>query len=89
MHVQPGARSSGWVGWKDAIFHLRIHAPPREGAANAATIVFLAEQLGVAKSSLHLLRGEKSRQKTFRVDGLSATEVQARLPPAQEPSAQP
>jgi uncharacterized protein YggU (UPF0235/DUF167 family) len=39
----------------------------------------LAKRLRVAASSVQLIRGERSRDKLVRVDGISAAEVQRAL----------
>lgn len=41
---------------------------PENGKANAAIIKLLSKALGVPKTSLTLVRGETSRDKTFRLD---------------------
>lgn len=48
---------------------LRVHvtAPAEHGKANAAAMVLLARALGVPKSRLVLLRGQRSRNKVVRV----------------------
>jgi uncharacterized protein YggU (UPF0235/DUF167 family) len=48
---------------------LRLSAPPVEGAANAALIAFLARALGLRKSDIHLLAGERSRVKRLLLVG--------------------
>ncbi|WP_431304705.1 DUF167 domain-containing protein [Sediminicoccus sp. BL-A-41-H5] len=55
----------------DAGTHLRLRlsAPPVEGAANAALIAFLARALGLRKSDIHLLAGERSRVKRLLLAG--------------------
>jgi len=78
LHIQPGAKTSEVVGLHGEALKLRLAAPPVDGKANAALLAFLAEQLGVAKSSLELLRGETSRQKTVRVSN-AQEEVLLRL----------
>jgi uncharacterized protein YggU (UPF0235/DUF167 family) len=40
---------------------------------------FLAEQLEIPERGIVFERGEKSREKTIRIDGLSEEEVRARL----------
>ena len=66
----------GKVGdeWKIA-----VTAPPLEGRANKACVVFLSKVLGCAKRSIELVSGQKSRSKTFEIAGLTAAEVEARL----------
>ncbi|HRE18783.1 MAG TPA: DUF167 family protein [Rhodocyclaceae bacterium] len=79
LHIQPGAKTSEVVGLHGEALKLRLAAPPVDGKANAALLTFLAEQLGVAKSSLELLRGETSRQKTVKASGVSEEELRRLL----------
>jgi uncharacterized protein (TIGR00251 family) len=58
---------------------IRLAAPPVDGAANDALIAFLSQQLGVSRSTIHLLSGLSSRSKVVAVDGLSAEAVRHRL----------
>lgn len=48
---------------------LRLAAPPVEGAANAALIAFLAKALGLCKSDITLIAGEKARLKRLAILG--------------------
>ena len=65
LYVQPGASKTSW----DRLFgdppriKLRIKSPPVDGAANDEVVRFLAETFGLKKSSVEIVRGEKSRQK--------------------------
>lgn len=44
-----------------------VNVPPIEGRANERVIELLSDHLGVPKSRIRLIRGEKSKLKTFRV----------------------
>lgn len=57
----------------------RVHAPPVEGAANAALIALLAARLRIAKSGIQVERGATSRAKVVAIAGLSADEFWRRL----------
>ncbi len=46
-------------------------APPVENAANRAVIDFFSELLGISKSNLKILAGNKSREKLLQIKGLS------------------
>lgn len=61
----------GWARAGDGTFHLkaRVRAAPEDGRANAALIELLATELGVAKSALALVSGQKARLKTIRAAG--------------------
>lgn len=54
---------------------VRLAAPPVEGAANRALIAFLADALGIRKSDIAILSGERARLKIVRLSGDPATIV--------------
>lgn len=67
LHVQPGAKCTGFAGLYGGSAKLRLSAPPVDGKANAALCVFLAEICGAPKSDVQLLGGETSRTKRVRI----------------------
>lgn len=72
LKITPNARKNEAVGWEadpraGRVLKLRIAAPPVEGKANRAVIAFLAEWLGIAKSSVSLVHGETGRLKMVEV----------------------
>jgi uncharacterized protein len=75
----PNAPRSEIVGWLGDALKVRVHAPPAEGRANEALCEFLADTLGLHRRAITLLRGDTSRQKLVRIDGLSLDQVRARL----------
>jgi uncharacterized protein len=79
VRVQPRASRSEVTGWRDGVLHVRLTAPPVEGAANAACREFLAQFLGVKRSQVELVAGEKAREKRFRVSGLTDAEIDATI----------
>jgi uncharacterized protein len=46
-----------------------------EGAANAALIEFVAEWLGVRRSAVSIVSGDKARNKLVRVNGVTREQV--------------
>jgi len=60
---------------------LRVYvtAPPEGGKANEAAVALLAKRLKVAKGSISVLRGHRSRDKVVQVQGLDDPSVMARL----------
>lgn len=77
LHVQPGASTSEVVGLHGNRIRLRIQSPPVEGRANEAVIAWIAEELGVPRRAVTLVRGEKSRQKTIEVSGTTVEQARA------------
>jgi uncharacterized protein YggU (UPF0235/DUF167 family) len=63
----------------DGCVKIRLAAPPVDGAANAALVQFVADQLGVAKSRVRITAGLSSRRKTVEVDGVTAEELASKL----------
>jgi uncharacterized protein (TIGR00251 family) len=72
LRVQPGARRSEVVDAGGAQLRVRVAAPAIDGKANAETVRFVAELLGVRRSAVSLLRGERSRDKVLHVAGLGS-----------------
>lgn len=76
----PNAPRSEVVGWLGEALKIKIHAPPVEGKANNALCEFLADTLGLPRRAVTVVRGDTSRQKIVRIDGLSLSSLQARFP---------
>jgi uncharacterized protein (TIGR00251 family) len=79
LKVVPNAPRNEIAGWLGEALKVKVHAPALEGRANDELLDFLARELGVPRRNLTLLRGEKSRQKIVRIDGLDEATVRARL----------
>lgn len=75
----PNAPRSEVVGWLGEALKVKVHAPPVEGRANEALCEFLAGELGLPRRAVTVLRGDTSRQKTLRIDGLTLADVRAKL----------
>ena len=68
LYIQPGAVKTKLNGVHDGMARLSVAAPPVEGAANKAVTEFIAETLGLPKSSVKIVSGKKSRIKTVQFD---------------------
>lgn len=78
----PNAPRSAVAGWLGEALKVKVKAPPVEGRANEALCEFLADELGVPRRAVTVLRGDTSRLKLIRIESLSEEEVRARLSPA-------
>ncbi len=67
VHVQPGATRSEVVGRYGERLKVRVAAPARDGRANDAVVEHVAAALGVPRSKVRLVRGERSRDKLLAV----------------------
>ena len=79
LKIVPRAGRTMLAGVRDAAVLVRLAAAPVEGAANAALLAFLADQLQIPRTRLEIVSGEKSRSKRVKVRGMSAATVAARL----------
>lgn len=79
VKVIPNAPRSEIVGWLGDALKVKIHAPPVEGRANDALCEFLAETFQLPRRAVSVLRGDTSRQKHIRLDGLTRAALDARL----------
>ncbi len=69
VRVQPRASREQILGWHDGRLKIALNAPPVEGAANGALCRLLAKALGVGKTAVQVIQGEKSREKLVRIQG--------------------
>jgi uncharacterized protein (TIGR00251 family) len=79
FHIIPNAKQNKVMGEHGAAIKIKLSAPAVEGKANAALRSFLAEELEIADRNIVLERGQKSRDKLSRIDGLSEEDVRSRL----------
>jgi uncharacterized protein (TIGR00251 family) len=79
VFVQPRASRNELCGISGNELKLRITSPPVEGSANKLCIEFLADFLGIAKTRVSILRGEKSRHKTIKAINVKKEEFFALL----------
>jgi hypothetical protein len=70
VYLQPRSSKNEIVGpYRDGI-KVKVTVPPIEGKANEALIRFLAKEFGISSSSIEILKGLHSREKTLRISGI-------------------
>ena len=79
LRVQPKASKDRIISKTEEGWKIALTAPPVDGKANQACLAFLSKLLHVPRASIHIVRGETSRQKLVEVNGLSLSEVEERL----------
>ena len=77
VRAKPGAKQSAVTDVSAEAVSIQISAPAQEGETNAELMQFLANLLGVRKSSVLLERGHKSREKCVRVQDCELTTEEA------------
>lgn len=71
VRVAAGARRSEVIDASGERLRVRIAAPAVEGKANVELQRMIAKLFGVRRSAVLLVRGERSREKTLWVAGIS------------------
>lgn len=79
VKAQPRANKNAVVGVHGPELRVKVTAPPVDSAANEALVRFLAEELGLPRNQVQLVRGATARHKAIKVLGLKAEEVKRRL----------
>jgi uncharacterized protein len=81
VRVIPRARRDEIGAERGGRFVIRVTAPPVDGAANAALCRLIARYTGVPRRRVSIVRGQTSRDKVVRVEGITADELRASMTP--------
>ena len=68
LSVVPNAKRTGADGLHDGALRVRLAAPPVDGKANAQVCEWVADELGLPKRAVRVLRGPASRRKQLEID---------------------
>ena len=79
IRVQPRSSRNQVAGVEAGELKVKLTAPPVEGEANRALVLYLVEKLGTGRGAVRLLSGDTGRHKTVLIEGLEPSEVAARL----------
>jgi len=75
LYVQPRASRTEVAGVHAGDLKIRLAAPPVDGAANAALLVFVADLLGVPRRAVTLVHGATGRRKVVEIEGVTAEQL--------------
>jgi len=75
FRIVPNAKQNMVMGEHGVTIKIKLCAPAMEGKANVALRSFLADELKIPERKILLKRGQKSREKIIRIEGLSEQEV--------------
>jgi hypothetical protein len=83
VRAQPGAKKTAITGvygeGATAQFKIAVNAPPIEGRANSALIIFLAELFAIPRNKIEIVTGELSRSKVFLLRGVTQEGARSKL----------
>jgi uncharacterized protein (TIGR00251 family) len=77
--ARPGASRRGIVRVDSRGLIIALNSAPEKGNANDELIAYLARELGIARSSIAIVRGATSRRKTVRIERCDAASIAVRL----------
>lgn len=79
IRLQPRARRNAVVDERDGVLRVSVAAAPVDGQANAALCKLIAKRTGVPRTRVTIVRGERSRDKVVRVEGMALADVRSAL----------
>jgi len=79
VRLTPRASANQVTGEREGTVLVRVTAPPVDGAANRALCRLIARRARVGIRSVTIVRGEGSREKLLRVQGIDAKTLRAAL----------
>ena len=79
IRLQPRAKREAVVGERGGAIVIRVTAPPVDGKANAALCALIAKAAGVPNSHVAVVRGQTSRDKVVRVEGVTLEALRGAL----------
>jgi uncharacterized protein (TIGR00251 family) len=82
--VAPRASKCAIAGVHGGRLKVMLDASPVDGKANEALVAFLAKSFGRPKRDVTIVRGEKGRQKTLVLRGVSVGDVMSLVPAGRE-----
>ena len=71
VRLKPRAKRNALVREQDGVLHVSVAAAPVDGKANAALCKLIAKRVGVARGQVSVIRGERSREKLVRIEGMT------------------
>ena len=75
VRVQPRASATELAGTYGDALKVRLSAPPVDGAANEALVIFLARIFSVSRHDVRILAGESGRSKVVEIRGITERAV--------------
>jgi uncharacterized protein (TIGR00251 family) len=75
VKVQPRASRASISGEVGGRLKVRLNSPPVEGKANKELIEIVAKRIGIPKSSVSVVKGERGREKNLLCRGIKPQKV--------------
>ncbi len=72
IKVEPRSSKSGITGYYGDGLKVKLNSPPVEGKANKELIEILSREFKISKKDIEIIRGEKSKNKVVRLNGVTS-----------------
>lgn len=72
IKVEPRSSKSGIAGYYGDGLKVKLNSPPVEGKANNELIDILSREFKISKKNIEIIRGEKSKNKVVRLNGITS-----------------
>jgi uncharacterized protein (TIGR00251 family) len=79
VFVVPRSSRYEIAGIHNNALRIKLTSPPVDNEANVQCCNFIAKQLGIAKRQVSIIRGNTSRQKVLRIEGVTEREVREKV----------
>jgi uncharacterized protein len=79
IRLQPRAKRNAIMDERDGVLRVSVAAAPVEGQANLALCKLISKRAGVSRGRVSVIRGERSREKVVRVEGVTPEELRRAL----------
>lgn len=80
IKVEPRSSKSGIAGYYRDGLKVKLTSPPLEGKANKELVEVLAREFKISKKDIEIIRGEKSKNKVVRLNGVRSIEDWTKKP---------
>ena len=82
VSVVPRSSRCEIAGIHNNALRIKLTSPPVDNEANIQCCEFIAKKLGIARRQVVIIRGQTSRRKVLRIEGVSGKTVRETLLPA-------
>ena len=79
IRLTPRAGGNAITRFEDGVLHVRVAAPPVDGAANTALVSLLSDALRHRKSAIIIVSGATSREKQVEIQDLTPEQLTERV----------
>ena len=77
--ITPKGSKNEIIGWREDTLIIKTTSPPIDGAANESIIKIISKQIGIKKSDVSIISGNKSRDKKIKIENITIDEIKDKI----------